>query len=135
MSVNKFAAAIGAAFVILLSATCLRPAGADIKDFEFKLVGSESPAGGSIVLVVQLVRKADGSPVPDAVIFARRLDMAPDDMAAMTVPVEQIPSSEPGTYRFKAKLTMDGKWRLSLGAKVQGETGTVRSEIVFRGQQ
>jgi hypothetical protein len=41
-------------------------------------------------------------------------------------------STEPGVYRFKANLSMEGRWQLSLGAKVQGETGTVESRLVIR---
>ena len=50
----------------------------------------------------------------------------------MTSKIEQLPTTEPGVYRFKAKLTMAGGWRLSLGAKVQGETGTVEDKLVFK---
>jgi hypothetical protein len=34
------------------------------------------------------------------VIFATRLDMAPDGMEMMGTPVEAIPSGGPGVYRF-----------------------------------
>jgi hypothetical protein len=53
-------------------------------------------------------------------------------MDEMTSTLAQLPSTEPGLYRFKTKLTMAGGWRLSLGAKVQGETGTVSDRLVFR---
>jgi hypothetical protein len=46
-----------------------------------------------------------------------------------------MPGTEPGTYRFKANLNMAGGWQLSLGAKVQGETGTVESKIVIRAEK
>ena len=39
---------------------------------------------------------------------------------------------EPGIYRFKAKLSMQGRWRLSLAAKVQGETGTVDDQLIVQ---
>ena len=58
--------------------------------------------------------------------------MAPDGMPTMTAPLEQVPSTEPGIYRFKTNLTMAGGWRLSLGAKVQGETGTVENKLVLK---
>jgi hypothetical protein len=41
-----------------------------------------------------------------------------------------MPGNEPGTYRFKANFSMAGRWQLSLGAKVQGETGTVENKLV-----
>jgi len=87
---------------------------------------------GDAVVAVLLVDKRSGKPVPDAVIFAKRLDMGPDSTDEMVTRTEQIPSTEPGLYRFKAKLSMAGDWRLSLGAKFHGETGTVEDKLVFR---
>nr|WP_210302190.1 FixH family protein [Methylobacterium brachythecii] len=104
---------------------------ADTKDYEFQLVKDEAKQGEAI-LDVRLVDKRTSKPVPNAVIFAKRIDMAPDSMEEMTSKIEQLPSLEPGLYRFKAKLTMAGGWRLSLGAKVQGETGTVENKLVFK---
>jgi hypothetical protein len=113
-----------------LSATAF-PALADTKDYRFELVQQEAKVGES-VLSVRLLDTRSGKPVPDAVIFAKRIDMAPDSMDEMTSKIEQLPTTEPGVYRFKAKLTMAGGWRLSLGAKVQGETGTVEDKLVFK---
>ena len=50
----------------------------------------------------------------------------------MTPRIDQLPSTEPGVYRFKTNLSMAGRWQLSLGAKVQGETGTVQSKLVLK---
>lgn len=41
------------------------------------------------------------------------------------------PGEEPGLYRFSADLTMDGNWRFSVAAKVQGEPETVQAQIVL----
>jgi hypothetical protein len=57
--------------------------------------------------------------------------MAPDAMQEMTAPLEQLPSTELGVYRFKTDLMMQGRWQLSLGAKVQGENGTVEAKLVL----
>jgi hypothetical protein len=81
---------------------------------------------------VRLVDKLTGKEVPDAVIFAMRIDMAPDGMPTMTAPIEALPSTEPGIYRFKTNLTMEGGWQLSLGAKIQGETGTLQNKLILR---
>jgi YtkA-like len=105
---------------------------ADVKDYEFQLVQSEMKKGDGAIVAVRLVNKKTGKPVPDAVIFAKRIDMAPDAMQEMTAPLEQLPSTEPGVYRFKTDLMMQGRWRLSLGAKVQGEEGTVASQLVLK---
>ena len=127
---GKLASAVLAAG--LLSIAFASSAFADIKDYEFKLVQSEVKKGDSAVVAVQLVTKKTGKPVPDAVISAKRIDMQPDGMETMASPLEQMPASEPGVYRFKTNLSMEGRWRLSLGAKVQGETGTVESRLVLK---
>jgi YtkA-like len=105
---------------------------ADVKDYEFQLVQSEMKKGDGAIVAVRLVNKKSGRLVPDAVIFTKRIDMAPDAMQEMTAPLEQLPSIEPGIYRFKTDLSMQGRWRLSLGAKVQGEEGTVASQLVLK---
>ena len=81
---------------------------------------------------VRLVHKPSGRAVPDAVVFARRIDMEPDGMPTMTAPVELLPADQPGTYRLKTKLIMDGGWQLSLAAKVQGEIGTVENRLQLK---
>lgn len=104
---------------------------ADTKNYQFQLVQQEAKVGDA-VLAVRLVDKRSGKPVTDAVVFAKRLDMAPDAMEEMATKVEQVPSTEPGIYRFKAHLGMQGRWRLSLAAKVQGETGTVEDKLIVQ---
>ena len=110
------------------SATLVR---ADIKDYEFQLV-DKTVKKGDAVISVRLVHKPDGKPIPDAVIFARRLDMAPDGMETMKTTIEPMPSTEPGIYKFKAEVTMEGGWQLSLAAKVQGEAGTIENKLVIK---
>lgn len=104
---------------------------ADTKNYQFQLVQQEAKVGDA-VLAVRLVDNRSGKPVTDAVVFAKRLDMAPDAMEEMATKVEQVPSTEPGIYRFKAHLGMQGRWRLSLAAKVQGETGTVEDKLIIQ---
>jgi hypothetical protein len=116
----------------LVTASLSSNAWAGIDDYEFQLVQSEVKQGNTAEIAVRLVDKRSDKPVPDAVIFAQRVDMAPDGMEAMAAPIEALPSTEPGIYRFKAQLSMAGGWRLSLGAKVQGETGTLESKLVFK---
>ena len=108
---------------------------ADIRDYEFKLVEPTVAVGKDKIVTVQLVNKKTGKPVPDAVIFATRLDMAPEGMPEMATRIAREPGGEPGSYRFKAAFGMEGKWLLSLGAKVQGETGTVESKLVITAQK
>lgn len=108
---------------------------ADIKDYEFQLVQPTVQVGYDRVFTVRLLNKKTGKPVPDAVIFATRLDMAPDAMEEMATKVMPVPAGEPGSYSFKARFSMEGRWQLSLGAKVQGETGTVDNKLVITAQK
>lgn len=123
--------AAAAALISLASISTVSPALAAIQDYEFQLVKSEIKKGEAVI-VVRLLNKVTGKPVPDAVIFATRLDMAPDGMQEMATKVTPVPSSEPGVYQFKANLGMAGGWQLSLGAKVQGETGSVENKLVIK---
>jgi hypothetical protein len=108
---------------------------ADIKDYKFELVDQSVQAGPDKVITVRLMNIKTGKTVPDAVIFATRLDMAPDGMQEMATKIAPMPGGEPGTYKFKATFGMAGRWQLSLGAKVQGETGTVESKLVITAQK
>lgn len=121
------AAAIGVALLMTMAGSAL----AGIKDYEFQLLDKEVKQGATVISV-KLVHKPSGRAVPDAVIFAKRIDMGPEAMEAMTAPLEAVPSTEPGVYRFKTNLTMEGQWALSLGAKVQGETGTVENKLIVK---
>ena len=124
--------AAAAALIGLGLSGVVSPALAEIGDYEFQLVQTDIKKGDSAIVAVRLVDKRSGKAVPNAVIFAQRVDMAPDGMETMTAPIEQLPSTETGIYRFKANLMMAGGWRLSLGAKVQGETGTVENKLPFK---
>ena len=120
-----------AVLLVLLVAGTAKPALADIKDYEFQLVQGEVKQGNGAVVEVRLINTKTQKPVLDAVIFAKSIDMAPDGMETMGSPIELLPSSSPGIYRFKTDLTMAGRWRLSLSAKVQGETGTVEKKLIL----
>jgi len=121
------AAALGSALLTAFATTAL----ADIKDYQFQLVDKEVKQGEATISV-KLMHTPSGRAIPDAVIFAKRIDMGPDKMEGMTASLEPIPSTEPGVYRFKTDLMMAGSWALSLGAKVQGEDGTVQSKLIVK---
>src|SRR5882757_4133609 len=135
MKTSRYSRAFQAAFIGIAVTGSVTIARADIKDYEFQLVDQAIKSGPDRTITVRLVNKTTGKPVPDAVIFATRLDMAPDGMQEMATKVTPMPGAEPGTYRFKATLSMAGGWQLSLGAKVQGESGTVENKIVLTAQK
>src|SRR3546814_4678196 len=104
---------LAAALAIILSPTTLSAARADTADYEFRLVQTDVKQGDGAVVAVRLVDKRSGAAIPDAVIFATRIDMAPEGMPTMTAPIEALPPTEPGVYRFKTNLRMAGGWQLS----------------------
>ncbi|SDT43921.1 FixH family protein [Bradyrhizobium canariense] len=135
MKTSRYARALRAALIGIAMAGPATVARADIKDYEFKLVDQTIQAGPDKVITVRLMNTKTGKPVSDAVIFATRLDMTPDGMQEMATKIAPMPGGEPGTYKFKATFGMAGRWQLSLGAKVQGETGTVENKLVITAQK
>lgn len=132
MTTFNFARAVQAAlFAAAAIGGASTAAFADIKDYKFELVDQTVQEGPDKVFTVRLVDTRTGKPVPDAVIIATRLDMAPDGMQEMATKVTPMLGAEPGIYKFKATFGMAGRWQLSLGAKVQGETGTVENKFVI----
>jgi hypothetical protein len=124
--------AAAAALACTLSLGAIPPANAEIGDYEFRLVQTNIKQSNNAVIAVRLLDKRTGKAVPGAVIFATRIDMAPDGMPTMNAPIEAMASNEPGLYRFKADLMMAGGWQLSLAAKIQGETGTLENKLILK---
>jgi hypothetical protein len=120
----------GAAIALVVSLGGPVLAGAD--DYVFEPMKAEVKKGDNVVVSVRLKHKATGKPVTDAVIVQKRIDMSPDAMGEMASPLTPVPSGEPGVYSFKTDLSMQGRWLLSIAAKVQGEPETVVGKITFR---
>ena len=108
---------------------------AGAKDYTLELVETSRPVGAGAILTVRLTDLRSSTPVEDAVIFATRMDMAPDGMETMTTPVTLLPTEAPGQYRFSTDLTMAGNWRFSVAVKVQGEPETVEAELLLQAEQ
>jgi hypothetical protein len=120
----------GSAIALVVSLGGPVLAGAD--DYVFEPVKTEVKKGDNVVVSVRLKHKATGKPVTNAVIVQKRIDMSPDAMGEMASPLTPVPSGEPGVYSFKTDLSMQGRWLLSIAAKVQGEPETVVGKITFR---
>jgi hypothetical protein len=135
MKTSRYPRAFQAALIGLAMTGSITVARADIKDYKFELVDQTVQAGPDKVITIRLMNSRTGKPVPDAIIFAVRLDMGPDGMQEMATKIAPVPGGEPGTYKFKANFSMAGSWQLSLGAKVQGETGTVETKFVITAQK
>ena len=118
------------AFLVAISLN--GPAFAGANDYVFEPVKAEVKKGDDVVVSVRLKHKATGKAVTDAVIVQTRIDMSPDAMGEMASPLTPVPSNEPGVYSFKTDLSMQGRWLLTVSAKVQGEQETVTGKITFK---
>jgi len=125
-------AVIGAAFLAGLFLGAARYSAAAPNDYRFELVQTQPAGSGKTDVTVRLVHVPESKPVAGAVLFESKTDMGPDGMAEMTGKVTSQPSDKPGLYRFEIETGMPGNWALNLGAKVQGEAGTVRGTVTFK---
>jgi hypothetical protein len=100
-------------------------------DYRFELVQAQPAGPGKTAVTVRLVHMPDSKPVIGAVLFESKTDMGPSGMAEMVGKVSPLPADQPGLYRFRVETGMAGKWQLALGAKVQGEAGTVRGTVAY----
>ncbi len=135
MRTQNVSRTVAAALIGMATIGSIGIARAEIKDYEFRLVEPTVTVGKDRIVTVRIVNKSTGKPVPDAVIFATRLDMAPEGMPEMATKIVREPDGESGSYRFRAAFGMEGRWQLSLGAKLQGETGTLESKLVITAQK
>ena len=101
-------------------------------DYNFEPVPAEVKKGNGVTITVRLVHRPSGKAVPDAIIYASRMDMSPEGMATMAAPLTPVAGGESGTYTFKTDLVMAGQWLLSLSARVQGEPEVVQAKITFK---
>jgi hypothetical protein len=85
---SKFKTAALAATLSLAASAAM--AGAN--DYAFEPLKAEMKKGEDVTLAVRLTNKQTGKPVPDAVVFKTRVDMAPDGMAEMESAVAPLPS-------------------------------------------
>ena len=115
----------------ILTISLPSPTLAAAKDYLFELVNAQPAGPGKTAVTVRLVHVPDKKPVEGAVLFDAKADMTPGGMADFTGKVSPLPSDQPGLYRFQIETGMTGKWRLLLGAKVQGENETVRGTVDY----
>ena len=123
---NHFIGATAVAATLAIAAS----AWAAPADYRFELDGPPTRSGKAMVVKVRLIHVPDGKPVPGAIITQTKFDMGPEGMAEMGAPAKASATAEPGIYRVEAQPSMAGNWALTLAARVQGETETVRGTVV-----
>lgn len=101
-------------------------------DYAFEPVKADVKNGVGSELAVRIMHKPTRKPVGGAVLTSTRLDMSPDNMGMMTAKHAALPATEPGVYRFRADLTMAGRWAFKIMAKVPGEAEAIEAIVVFR---
>lgn len=132
---NSLRAALGAG-TLVVSGLLGSAAFAAATDYRFEVVSARTAGAGKTDVTVRLVHVPDNKPVPDAVIFQTRADMAPSGMPTMMGNVSPAAAQPPpGTYRLQVETGMVGNWALTLSAKVQGEAETVRATVPFSAAQ
>ena len=128
MTLNRLLSGIA----ILLATSLSVAAFAGANDYAFEPVNAQVKKGDGVIVSVRLKHKHTGKPITDAIIVQKRIDMSPDAMGEMVSPLSLVPSTEPGAYSFKTDLTMEGRWLLSVAAKVQGEPETVVGKVTIQ---
>jgi hypothetical protein len=120
------------AIFAFFATTSIGVAQAAPQDYRFELAQKQVKAGNDAQFGVRLIHVPSGKAVENAVIFQTRLDMSPMGMADMTSRAIPMKAEEPGVYKFRAPLSMEGDWSLQLSAKVPGETDTVSGKVQFK---
>ena len=124
---KQLCAAIAALGIIAAPALHAAP-----RDYRFEMIGTPAAANGKSIVQLRLVHVPDKKPVTGAVVFETKADMGPDGMPTMTAPAKVLPETTPGVYRIEVQPDMAGNWAISVAAKVQGETETVRGSITAK---
>ena len=101
MKMQNTTRAVQAALIVAAVGCMNSSATADISDYRFELVDQAVKAGPDRTVTVRLMNQKTGKPVPGAVVFATRLDMAPDAMREMVTKATPLPCAGPHTYRIE----------------------------------
>ncbi|MDX2266178.1 MAG: efflux RND transporter periplasmic adaptor subunit [Hyphomicrobiales bacterium] len=100
-------------------------------DLKWEAVSAEVSMGKAIRLEVRLVGAAAPIPNSEIKVTSTRIDMGPDNMAAMDAPLRPLPSPAPGVFAFETDFVMAGRWALSLTATVPGQKEPVSGVVIF----
>jgi hypothetical protein len=105
---------------------------ASSSDYRFELASPPTASGGKSIVTLRLLHLPDKKPVMGAVVFEAKADMGPDGMPTMAATAKTLPETTPGLYRIEVQPDMAGNYAISVAAKVQGETETVRGSVATK---
>lgn len=77
------------------------------------------------------IRDAAGRPQHGATILEASLDKSPDGQPGAYAPVIVLPSAEHGVYAFKTDLNTDGRYLLTVRARLMGVAQPVSGTVLF----
>ncbi len=106
------------------------PAQAGPADYVWEAIDPYPPRQVGVVLKVRL-RDLAGRPQAEADILDARFDKSPDGQPGAYAPVTVLPTSENGIYAFKTSLNTDGRYALTVSAKLPYETAPITGSVVF----
>ncbi len=101
-------------------------------NYIFELINDEVPLGNRIEFSVQILHKATGEPVTDAMIFADRLDMTPEGKPDRSTHLAALTSDTPGIYRYRANMVEAGNWQLTLMTMIPGAPTMVEGKMILK---
>jgi Cu(I)/Ag(I) efflux system membrane fusion protein len=97
----------------------------------WEAVTPEVAMGEGVRIEVRLAGTEQPIPADQIKITAQRIDMGPDDMAAMDAPLKPLPSPGPGVLAFETDFVMAGRWALTLSATVPGQAAPVTGSVLY----
>ena len=124
---KQLCAAIAALGIVMGPASHAAPS-----DYRFELASPPAASGGKSIVTLRLVHMPDKKPVTGAIVFEAKADMGPDGMPTMAAAAKILPEATPGSYRIEVQPDMAGNYAISVAAKIQGETETVRGSVTTK---
>jgi Cu(I)/Ag(I) efflux system membrane fusion protein len=97
----------------------------------WEAVTPEVAMGENVRIEVRLAGSEKSIPADQIKVITQRIDMGPDNMAAMEAPLKPLPSPGPGVLAFETEFVMAGRWALTLSATVPGQTAPINGTVIY----
>ncbi len=121
-----------AALAFVFTVTLTHPASA-LTGLGWKVLDPSLPTNVSSQIKVQLVDGTGHTVRQTVTMLSVRIDMSPDNMAAMTAPAKVLATKEPGVVVVETNLYAPGRWAVILAATVDGKP--VKGSVIVTASQ